>query len=168
MWLSLSDQTIYFLWSLIFGALLGLLYDIIRAVRAFAKPAFATTIIVDILFFAVCGLLTSLFSIPFNNGTVRFFIIIGEGIGFLVIHLLLCRAIQRVVGVILRILKLLLRKISESTKKFFVLLLKIAKLIVYNVVRVIEHIQHIVIHHKTKEREHEQKGKETEISDSYN
>ena len=75
--LSLADQTSYFLWSLVLGLVLGALYDIVRAVRMLTKARGARVIISDVLFFTVCGVITSLFALPFNKGDVRAFIIFG-------------------------------------------------------------------------------------------
>ena len=87
MGISLSAQTAYFLWSLVLGVALGALYDVIRGVRMVLHAGKIHVLISDIVFFAACGVITSLFSLPFNKGDVRAFILFGEAVGFLAYRL---------------------------------------------------------------------------------
>ena len=77
MGITLSAQTAYFLWSLVMGLALGMMYDIVRAARMLLRAGRLHVTISDIIFFAVCGVLTSLFALPFNKGGVRGFIVFG-------------------------------------------------------------------------------------------
>ncbi len=133
MWFSLSEQTAYFLWSIVLGAFAAAVYDIVCAVRVFLRAGKFHVIISDILFFILCGILTSLFALPFNKGSVRVFIIFGEAIGFLCYRLTLGRFVGRFYGIMSKGITWILRKICEMLKKFFDLLLKTASFVVYNV-----------------------------------
>lgn len=76
-----SDQLKFFLLSLGVGFALGVFYDILRALRLSVTNSKAATIIFDVLYFAVFGLVTFLFILAINKGQIRFYIIFGEIIG---------------------------------------------------------------------------------------
>ena len=78
-----SEQLTCFLSSLGMGFLLGVLYDVLRAIRlSFTKSKIAL-VIFDILYFVLFGILTFLFILTLNKGEVRSYIIAGELIGAL-------------------------------------------------------------------------------------
>ena len=70
MWFTLSDQTAYFLWSLVLGAAAGALYDLLCALRALLKAGRLCILISDVLFFALLGAATSLFALPIFGAAV--------------------------------------------------------------------------------------------------
>ena len=113
MWFSLADQTVYFLWSLVFGAALAAVYDIVRAARMLLKASHIHIVISDVIFFAACGVLTSLFALPFNKGDVRAFIVFGEAVGFLSYRLTL----GGIMGKFYAFLSAVLRRIVQKTRK---------------------------------------------------
>ena len=130
---SLSGQTTYFLWSIVLGLALGALYDIVRAVRMLTKARQTAVIITDILFFTICGALTSLFALPFNKGSVRGFIIFGEAVGFLSYRLTAGSIMGKIYAHIARILRRIIQIIHKKIIVFFDLLLKMTSSLVYNV-----------------------------------
>lgn len=144
MWITLEEQTVWFLWSIALGAAAALLYDLIRAVRIFLKAGRLHLLIGDVLFFVLCGIITSLFALPFNKGNVRAFILFGEAAGFLCWRLTIGTVAGRFYSILSKAVRQILKKICELLKKFFDLLLKIASRVVYNVSVVIELIKHIV------------------------
>ena len=78
-----SEQLTIFISSLGFGFLLGIFYDILRALRlSITKSGFAV-IFFDIFYFIFFGFSTFLFTLALNKGEVRFYIIAGELIGAL-------------------------------------------------------------------------------------
>ena len=135
---SLSAQTAYFLWSLVLGLSLGLLYDAVRAVRMVVRAGRVHVIVSDIVFFAVCGVLTSLFALPFNKGGVRAFILFGEAVGFLAYRLTLGAVMGKVYAFFARMLRSFVQKIRKILEKFFNYLLKAIAVLLYNVGVVID------------------------------
>lgn len=133
MWLTLSEQTAYFLWSIVLGAFIAALYDIVRAVRSLLRAGKLHAILSDVLFFVLCGIMTSLFALPFNKGSVRVFILFGELIGFLCYRLTLGQVMGRIYSIMSKGIVWLARKICELLKKIFDLLLKTASFVLYNV-----------------------------------
>lgn len=133
MWLTLSEQTAYFLWSIVLGAFAAALYDIVRALRTLLRAGKVHVILSDVLFFVLCGILTSLFALPFNKGSVRVFIIFGELIGFLCYRLTLGQIMGRIYSILSKGITWLGRKICKLLKNFFDLLLKTGSFVLYNV-----------------------------------
>ena len=135
---SLSDQTAYFLWSLVLGAALAVLYDVVRAVRMTVRAGRIHVMISDILFFTVCGMITSLFALPFNKGDVRAFILFGESVGFLAYRLTLGAIMGKVYAFFARAIRSFVQKTRNFLEKIFNFLLKAIVGLVYNVGVVID------------------------------
>ena len=138
MGISLSAQTAYVFWSLVMGAALGVLYDIVRAVRMAVRAGKPHIIISDVLFFAVCGVLTSLFALPFNKGDVRGFILFGEAVGFLAYRLTIGAVMGKVYAFLARLFQSFVQKTRKIIEKIFNYLLKAMGILLYNVVVVID------------------------------
>ena len=134
---TLSDQTVCFLWSIALGAALAAVYDIARAFRMLLRASRVHIIISDIVFFALCGAVTSLFALPFNKGGVRAFTVFGEAAGFLAYRLTLGSIFGKIYAKVAVILRHFSRKICEILKKIYDLLLKAASLLLYNIVEII-------------------------------
>ena len=138
MGISLSAQTAYFLWSLVFGLALGALYDLVRAARMILRAGRVHVMISDVVFFTICGILTSLFSLPFNKGDVRAFILFGEAVGFLTYRLTLGSVMGKVYAFFARLLRSFVQKIRKILEKIFNYLLKAIAVLLYNVGVVID------------------------------
>ena len=152
MGISLSAQTAYFLWSLVMGAALGVLYDIVRAARMAVRAGRVHIIISDVLFFAVCGVLTSLFALPFNKGDVRGFILFGEAVGFLAYRLTVGTVMGKVYAFFARIFQSFVQKIRKFLEKIFKYLLKAMGILLYNVSLIIDKSQQKSAERKKKKR----------------
>lgn len=151
MGISLSAQTSYFLWSLVLGVALGVLYDNVRAVRMVLCAGQIHVIISDIVFFAVCGVITSLFSLPFNKGDVRAFILFGEAVGFLAYRITLGSVMGKVYAFLAKKIRGFVQKIRKLLQIFFNYLLKAIAHLLYNVDVVIDKL-HIIA--KDKKQQH--------------
>lgn len=138
MWFSLSQQTAYFAASIAMGAAMAVLYDLIRAVRMLLRCGRISVLVTDVLFFFICGVLTSLFALPFNKGDVRAFILFGEAVGFLTYRLTLGSIFGRFYAEIARLLRRFTRKICEKLKKIYDCLLKAGAFLLYNIVESVD------------------------------
>lgn len=78
-----SRQLTIFLCAIGVGFLLGVLYDVIRAIRLSFTESKTAIIIFDVLYFFLLGILSFLFILATNKGEVRFYIIFGQIIGWL-------------------------------------------------------------------------------------
>ena len=139
MWeLSNNTQIISFLVAVLFGALYCVYYDIFRSIRAagFNKPA--SVFWQDILFFLHTGVVTFLLMLVFANGEIRFYILFGILIGFLLFNFTLSRFLRRALTFVfkksvafLRVLKRMSKrlsfKISKDTRRVAEFFKKISK-----------------------------------------
>lgn len=76
-----SEQTVIFLTSLGVGFLLGILYDVFRAIRLSFSKSHIATVIFDVIYFILFGFISYIFILASNKGEIRSYIIIGEIIG---------------------------------------------------------------------------------------
>ncbi len=85
--LSLASQTKGFLFSLGFGFMMGMIYDVFRLVRISISRGKKIQIIFDITYFILLAFLTFIFFITINEGEIRIYLLLGEAIGFAVYSL---------------------------------------------------------------------------------
>lgn len=79
----LSQQAIAFLWSVVLGALLGVVYDFFRVGRILWRRGAVWVFLEDLLFSFMGAALTAFCLTLTNYGQVRLFLLIGEFLGFL-------------------------------------------------------------------------------------
>lgn len=82
----LSAQTEIFLYSLGFGFLLGILYDVFRTLRMIISNAKSFVLFMDLLYFAVCAFLVFCFNMVVDSGQVRIYVALGEVLGWLIYY----------------------------------------------------------------------------------
>ncbi len=145
---SLADQTVYFLYSLLFGVILSALYDVVRVLRFCGFTKLWQIILTDILYFFVCAILTVIFSLPFNKGEVRYFVIFGEAIGFIVYRFTVGELTATVYCFLIRVFKKIVEKSLQILRFFSNKLLKANRFVVYNVGNIIHKVQNIVLKKK--------------------
>ncbi len=76
-----AQQLSIFVAALGLGFLLGVLYDVVRAIRLSLPRSKIATIFFDLLYCFLIGLATFLFILALNKGEIRFYIIAAEFIG---------------------------------------------------------------------------------------
>ena len=76
-----SEQLAIFGASLGMGFLLGVLYDVMRALRLSVTRSKIVLVVCDVLYFILFGVISFLFILALNKGEIRFYIIFGELIG---------------------------------------------------------------------------------------
>lgn len=73
--LSNAQQTAVLFWSLLFGAGLGVVYDLLRVFRVFVPGSAVTVLFQDLFYFLTTAVASFLFIFEVNDGTVRLFIL---------------------------------------------------------------------------------------------
>ena len=122
-----STQFTVFGFSCFLGVMLGFLYDCFRLVRLMINPKNIFIFIQDIIYFFISALITFLFVLVFNNGESRFYILAGEGMGWILYHLtlgeLIYKCSEKIVSIFKRFIKKILLnfriKISKIYKKTY-------------------------------------------------
>lgn len=84
---SLTSQILIFVYSLALGIFLGFAYDIFRIIRMVINSRNIAIFIQDVLYFILSGGVTFLFVLSVNSGNSRFYILAGEGIGWIAYHI---------------------------------------------------------------------------------
>ena len=92
---TVTMQMIIFALSCILGIVLGVLYDIFRIIRMVINSKSIAIFIGDIIYFIISGIITFIFVLKINSGESRFYIMAGEGIGWIAYHLTLGNAIYK-------------------------------------------------------------------------
>jgi spore cortex biosynthesis protein YabQ len=125
----LAEQAAVFVEAMIVGAVFGIVYDVFRIGRvAFRTPA----IIVfaeDILFFAVCAVITFFFGLTVIDGALRLFVLLGELCGGILypvtVGKLVLAVSTRIIEAIRAFFRFVIRKILVPA---WALLLRVAAL----------------------------------------
>lgn len=77
------NQTLIFFLAVAAGAVLGVVYDVFRFLRAMGLCSFVHTFIQDILFMSIAAVCAFFFAIAYNNGEVRVYTVAGHLCGLL-------------------------------------------------------------------------------------
>lgn len=158
---SLATQTVYFLYSILFGIILSAVYDVVRVIRFMGFTKLWQIILSDVVYFFVCAVLTFLFSLPFNNGSVRYFVLFGEAVGFILYRFTLGEVMAKVYCFLIRIIRKIFKKSLEILIFFSNKLLKANRFVVYNVGVIIHKVQNIVFKRKGNDNNERERIKET-------
>lgn len=91
---NVAAQTLLFFRSIALGACLMLVYDVFRILRqAFKMPSMLVAV-QDFLFCAICAVTSFVFMVSANYGEIRFFTLLGEGIGAILCYFTLSRVVM--------------------------------------------------------------------------
>lgn len=82
----LAEQTEIFLYSLGFGFLLGILYDVFRTLRLIISNSRGFVFFMDMLYFAVCAFASFCFIMVVDCGRVRIYAALGWALGWLIYY----------------------------------------------------------------------------------
>ena len=81
------NQFLITLYSLTLGVFLGLFYDVFRLIRLMISPKNLSVFVQDVIYFLVSGFVTFVFVLVFNFGESRFYILVGEALGWILYHI---------------------------------------------------------------------------------
>lgn len=84
--ISLSHQCAAFLYALGVGAALSLLYDAFRILRRVLPEQWGRIAAEDVLYCLLCGGVTLRFALWMDQGRLRAYLLLGEGLGWLLCH----------------------------------------------------------------------------------
>ena len=120
-----SQQLTAFLFSLLLGAAFCLVYDFVRVFMRSFPVGGAFVFFADVLMLSLFGVATFVFFIFFSKGSIRVYVFLGEGIGFIMHRLLLSPLIRKVLSLILDAINKLIFFTLYPLKKLFVVLTRI-------------------------------------------
>ena len=124
-----SEQTMFFLYSVVLGACLGVVFDCFRVARIILPHTTFFVAVEDILFIFIWAVSLVVFSMELTRGEVRFYYLAGNILGFTVYYFtvgkIVVTIIKTVVMVISKILKFLFKIFVKPILKLFVLVSQI-------------------------------------------
>ena len=150
-------QSQAFLYSLLFGVGLGMLYGIIKFIRVAFLSTKTAVIIADIASVALF-----LYSLAMLYGYVRIYIVFGALCGFLAYRFSLGKLISRIYCPIINAINVIIQKIKTKFKKITKKLLKSSNNILYNMSKKIDTFRNkrIGLSVRKKVKASNEKGKE--------
>ena len=104
----ITNQLIYFLKSVLLGAVLGLIFDAFKILRLFIKHNVVAIFVEDVAFCIISAVITYGFMVDISCGQIRIFILAGELIGLVLYKLTLSKLLVTLIVNILNLLKRIL------------------------------------------------------------
>ena len=118
MWeISSYSQYICFLYSLVLGVSLGIVYDLFKLDRLLFKRSKIFLFFSDILFWLISAFLIFTFCVIFSNGQIRGFIVLGTLLGFVIYRLTLSKLIFLLVNPLKKLVKKLNNRYYKLIEK---------------------------------------------------
>ncbi len=111
-----SPVTIFFL-SIAFGVILSVLLDFFKIINMFFTFNKILSFIQDVLYLFLAGVLTFLFLLAVNNGEIRYFVFLGELLGWMAWHNTLGKYFLKFAEILVYFLKKSLKKIWDKLPK---------------------------------------------------
>lgn len=103
---------LFFVYSLIVGAAIGVYYDVFRIIRIVLPKSLVLIFFEDLIFCVSAGAFMSIFIFNAGFGIVRGYAVIGAGIGFTVYYLTIGKLVYRLSELIIGFLRKALRFIA--------------------------------------------------------
>lgn len=114
---TVNQELMLFLYSVGMGVLLGMLYDIFRALRQIFPHRFVLVFVEDCVFFMIYSVLLMCFAVMFSRSQVRFYYAVGNIIGFALYYFTIGKIVMRFICGIIKILRSVVDKIAHSILK---------------------------------------------------
>ena len=148
-------QSQAFLYSLLFGVGLGMLYGVFKFIRVAFLSTKTAVIIADIFFMLIASIALFLYSLAMLYGYVRIYIVFGALCGFLAYRFSLGKLISRIYCPIINAINVIIQKITKK-------LLKSSNNILYNMSKKIDTFRNkrIGLSVRKKVKASNEKGKE--------
>ncbi len=115
----MAEQTGIFFYSLGFGFLLGILYDIFRTLRLIVSRSAGFAFFADTLYFTLCGFLIFFFMLVTDKGRLRLYAAAGEILGWLIYYFSLGTVALRLSNGIIIFFRRIIYAISSFVKRIF-------------------------------------------------
>lgn len=129
----LAGQTRIFLYSLGFGFLLGILYDVFRTLRLIISRSKGFAFFADLLYFALCAFLNFCYIMAVDSGKVRLYVALGESLGWLVYYFSLGAISIKLTNAVVRFFRRIFSAVSARIKRIWSFVFKkIGKFVLFN------------------------------------
>jgi len=122
---SVKNQVYVFLWSIVGGALIALIYDLFRIKRKTVKTGIVAIYFEDLIYWVIVAIVMFAVVYHSNEGEIRGFIFIGTILGVTLYAIFLSKIITKFVVFIIRLIFRILKKLWEIVIFPFKLIFKI-------------------------------------------
>lgn len=115
----MAEQTEIFFYSLGFGFLLGILYDVFRTLRLTLSRSAWVTFFADTLYFILCGFLIFFFMLVTDKGRLRLYAAAGEILGWIIYYFSLGTVALRLSNTVIAFFRRILFCVSGFFRRLF-------------------------------------------------
>lgn len=158
------EQLINFLYFIVTGIFLSIIFDIFRILRRTIKTSDFFTNIEDILFGIITGIIILVSIFLFNNGELRLYIFIGIAIGIIFYMLFISKYFIKINVEIINFIK----KIIILLTKPFMILFKFIKNIFFKPISfIVINIKHFTYNYFNKIKKVTKKAKKNTIQEGF-
>ena len=120
MWeISLADQIISAIQSLPLGIALAILFFTFESFNIASKATKIRIFVSDIVFFIIAAFITFCFLLISSNGEIRGYILVGEGIGFLLFKAFFSKYYIKLLVAIITFIKGIFEGLVSAADRFF-------------------------------------------------
>ena len=128
-----SEQTIFFLYSVIMGAGIGILFDCFRVARIILEHTAFFVILEDIIFLFLWAVALIVFSMELCRGEVRFYYFIGNILGFAVYYFTVGKLVVSIMKAVVFVISKILKFLYKLFIRPILILLILIRQILHNV-----------------------------------
>ncbi|MBQ9267261.1 MAG: spore cortex biosynthesis protein YabQ [Clostridia bacterium] len=114
----LENQVYVFLWTVLIGAVMGLIFDFFRIMRRKGNTKDVLVYLQDIVFWLIVTVIIIVSTFLINNGELRGYMILGYILGGIFYILLLSGMIRKVLSAILDFIENIFKKMGNILTKF--------------------------------------------------
>lgn len=115
----LQDDLWFIVYSVAYGGVIGLFYDVLRILRIAVNPGVVLTFIQDILFWFFSAIATFIYIFVFAGGTVRIVFLVFVAIGWIIYYISFGRLITWLANKAFYPIKMLSNKLKGFVAKLF-------------------------------------------------
>ena len=115
--ISLSCQVIVFLTSILFGVVMGFVFDFFKVAALIVGKGELKVFFIDLLYFIFCAFISFLYMMVVSSGEIRVFYIAGQFAGWFLYHFTLGRYIFSMWTKLVMFLKKEVSRLKEFINK---------------------------------------------------
>ena len=138
MYLDVSNQGLQFIYSLLLGTGLGIIYEVFRILRIAFNFKNIAIFIQDLVYFFIISPIIFVFLLNTTYGKVRIYILVGTFLGFLLYYFTLGVFVRKISVLIIGFIKLCLEKICRY---IFTPIFKFIQFIFMSIKKLLKHLQ---------------------------
>lgn len=115
----IQNQVYVFLWSILTGGVLALIFDFFRAMRKCGKDNLLIVCLQDVLYLIIAAFIIIMSSFITNDGELRGYMFFGYLLGVIFYLLLFSRIVIKILSGLFTMLHNVAEAVFESPKKLF-------------------------------------------------